>query len=79
MVYPSPHRHDNAAPIYKKDGKLWVSHADLLANEYTHIEDFAIVYLNGKFYELQGYVQKPNAWWVEQVTGEAPDAPPEET
>ena len=75
-----PHKHDNAAPVYKdKHGKLWVSHADLLANEYEYMEDFSIVYLNGKFYELQGYVQKANAWWIEPVDSEGVmDAPPEE-
>jgi hypothetical protein len=35
--------------------------------------------MNGKFWELQAYAEKPNAWWIEQVTGEAPDAPPSET
>lgn len=75
-----PHRHDNAAPVYEdKDGKYWVSHADLLANDYANIEDFDIVYLNGKFWELQGYAEKPNAWWVEPVVGEVPDAPPQDT
>lgn len=74
-----PHKHDNAAPVYEdKDGKYWVSHADLLANEYECLEDFSIVYLNGKFWELQGYAEKPNAWWIEQVEGVAPDAPQEE-
>lgn len=73
-----PHKHDNAAPIYEdKDGKYWVSHADLLANEYECLEDFSVVYLNGKFFELQGYAEKPNAWWIEPVTEEVPDAPPE--
>lgn len=62
-----PHRHNNAAPIYELDGKLWVTHADLLDNEYESLEDFSIVYLNGKFYELQGYVNKPDAWWIEEV------------
>ena len=73
-----PHKHNNAAPVYEdKDGKYWVSHADLLANEYECLEDFSVVYLNGKFWELQGYAEKPNAWWIEQVEGVAPDAPPE--
>jgi hypothetical protein len=66
-----PHKHDNAAPIYKdKDGRMWVSHADILANEYEYMEDFSIVYLNGRFYELQAYVQKANAWWIEPVSAE---------
>lgn len=84
-----PHKHDNSAPIYKdKNGQMWVSHADLLANEYEYMEDFSIVYLNGKFYELQGYLPKVNAWWIEPVPieGVIVDAPlpepggiPEET
>lgn len=75
-----PHKHDNAAPVYKdKRGKYWVSHADLLANEYECLEDFSIVYLNGNFYELQGYVPKVNAWWIEpiEVEGVIHDTPPE--
>lgn len=75
-----PHKHDNAAPVYLKDGKHYVSHADLLAMEYGFLEDFSIVYVNGKFWELQGYIEKPNAWWIEPVEteGVVANAPPEE-
>lgn len=75
-----PHKHDNAAPIFKKKGRYYVSHADLLANEYANIEDFDIVYLNGVFYELQGYIQPANAWWIEpvEIEGVIDDAPPQE-
>lgn len=74
-----PHKHDNQAEIYAdSDDRHWVSHAELLENEYESLEDFSIVYLNGKFWELQGYVEKANAWWIEEVDGEAPDAPPAE-
>jgi hypothetical protein len=73
-----PHKHDNAAPVYHKDGKYWVSHADLLANEYECLEDFSIVYLNGRFYELQAHVPKANAWWIEPIEiGGDVDAPEE--
>lgn len=71
-----PHKHDNAAPVYRdKDGTYWVSHADLLALEYEFLEDFSIVYMNGKFWELQGYAEKPNAWWIERVEGRLDDIP----
>lgn len=73
-----PHRHDAKARIYEKDGILWVTHADLLGAEYEAIEDFMIVYLNGKFYELQGYANEPDAWWIEEVVNEdGEDADPE--
>lgn len=62
-----PHRHDSKAQIYTKGDNLFVSHAELLENGYEALEDFDIVYLNGTFYELQGYVEKPDAWWIEAV------------
>lgn len=53
---------------------LWVTHNELLLCGYSHIEDFAIIYANGKFYELQGYVPAAQAWWIEEVElGEAPE------
>lgn len=74
-----PHRHDAKARVYTdKNGLLWVTHADLLANEYESLEDFSIVYLNGKFYELQGFAEEPQAWWIEEVPmGEADGETPE--
>lgn len=67
-----PHQYDNAARIYRDlQDRLWVTHTDLLENGYQAIEDFDIVYLNGNFYELQAYMEKPDAWWIEEVpTGE---------
>lgn len=77
-----PHKHDNAARIYRdKDGRLWVTHTELLQNGYRNLEDFDIIYLNGRFYELQSHVKKPDAWWIEEVeVGDAvalPETPPE--
>lgn len=69
-----PHRHDAKARVYTDANDLtWVTHADLLANEYEALEDFGIVYLNGKFYELQGYAEEPGAWWIEEVPMEDSD------
>lgn len=66
-----PHRHDAKARVYTdSNGLTWVSHAELLANEYESLEDFMIVYLNEKFYELQGYAEEPGAWWIEEVSTE---------
>ena len=72
-----PHTHDAKAQVYvDKEGRYWVSHQELL-EYYQGIEDFAIVYLNGKFYELQGYAKVPDAWWMEAVDGETSFIPPE--
>lgn len=63
-----PHDADNKARIYEDDrGNLWVSHEDLLRCGYILLNDFDVVYLNGTFYELQGYIRKAKAWWIEQV------------
>lgn len=72
-----PHTYDATARVYKdKEGRFWVSHQELL-EYYQGICDFDIVYINGKFYELQGYAKTPDAWWMEEPNGETPDVPPE--
>lgn len=63
-----PHDPDNKARIYEdKDGRLWVTHEELLQCGYRLIEDFDIVYLNGVFYELQAHIRKSDSWWIEEV------------
>lgn len=63
-----PHKHDAVAKIYDSEGRLWVTNVDLLDAGYAP-EDFLIVYLNGSFFELQGYAETPDAWWMEHVDG----------
>ncbi len=63
-----PHDADNTARIYEdKRGLKYVTHEELLECGYREISDFDIVYLNGKFYELQGHVPKADSWWIEEV------------
>lgn len=63
-----PHDVDNQAAVYEDEqGRLWVTHEELLACGYRGIEDFDVVYINGKFYELQAYMRIPAAWWIEEV------------
>ena len=63
-----PHRHDNQARIYKdSEGRLWVTHAELLDNGYRFIDDSTIVFLNGKFYECVVYVDKAGSWWIKEI------------
>lgn len=70
-----PHQFDNSARLYRDEqDRLWVTHTELLENGYQYIEDFDIVYLNGTFYELQAYMEKPDAWWIEAIPTEPEDA-----
>lgn len=62
-----PHKADAVAQVYESEGLNWVTHQDLLDAGYLALEDFSIVFLNNVFYELQGYAEKPNAWWIEEV------------
>ena len=73
-----PHEEDNAATIYEdKRGLLWVTHQELLDCGYINLCDFDIVYLNKKFYELQGHSRVANAWWIEVVETPETEAEPE--
>jgi len=64
-----PHEVDNTATIYEdKRDLLWVTHQELLNCGYINLEDFNVVYLNGKFYELQGYSHTANSWWISEVS-----------
>lgn len=45
----------------------FVSHADLLTLGYTALEDFDVVEINGRLWELQAYLASVNAWWIEPV------------
>jgi hypothetical protein len=76
-----PHNADNTARIYEdKHGRLWVTHTELLECEYVNLEDFDVVYLNGRFYELQAHIRESDSWWVEEIETEeeseqAPETP----
>ena len=68
IIHTMPHRYDAKARIYTgENGMLWVAHAELLYNGYRGVTDGTIVFLNNTFYEVQGFVEKAGAWWVEKV------------
>lgn len=68
-----PHTADNTARIYEDEkGHLFITHEELLQCGYRGLEDFDVVYINGRFYELLAYIRKPKAWWVEEI--EIPEA-----
>lgn len=62
------HSVDNRVRVYEDaTGKLWVTHEELLLCGYRNIEDFDVIYANGKFYELQAYIRTAKSWWIEEV------------
>jgi hypothetical protein len=67
------HRLEPPAPPWE-----FVSHDDLLTSGYKNLSDFDLVVINGRVYELQGYLDKANVWWVEPANVEVPDGPPDE-
>jgi PAS domain-containing protein len=71
------HNVDNYVRLYlDSNGLIWVTHEELLNCGYRNIEDFDIVYLNERFYELQGYMRAVRSWWIEVVdTGEETETP----
>ena len=45
----------------------FVAHEDLLNMGYRNLEDFDIVRLNGTYYELEGYLEGADCWWIESI------------
>jgi hypothetical protein len=66
---------------------LWIPHESLIQAGYLNLEDFSVVMIGGKFYELQAHIGRSymtvglrgGVWWVEEVNPDvvAPDYPPE--
>src|SRR5688500_2291353 len=67
---------DAKAEIITYRGNLWVAHQLLLDAGYSCLEDFGIVKITGRFYELQGHMGKTadnlpgGGWWIEEVDPE---------
>lgn len=62
------------------EGHLWIPHEELIKAGYLCLEDFSVVKIRGKFYELQAHIGrtlthgiKGGAWWVEEIDPESPE------
>lgn len=66
-----PHTADNNVPVYENSGVLWVTHRNALEAGYSGIESGTILYLNNTFYEVQGWDDKHDRWWIEEINPEA--------
>lgn len=65
-----PHKADNRAHVSEHNGQLFVTHQALLSAGYEGIEAGTIVYLNDKFYEVEGYAHGRQVWWVTEIDPE---------
>lgn len=66
-----PHQADNNVPVIEDQGQLWVTHRNALEAGYSAIESGTILYLNNTFYEVQGWNDKTDCWWVTKIDPEA--------
>lgn len=65
------------AQVYDVDGLQFIAHHELIDEGYLNLEDFGIVLVNGRWYELQGHTRRTylllgermpaGAWWVEEI------------
>lgn len=53
-------------PIEVNDNGLWVLKQDLEKVGYTDIDDFDIIRINGKYYELLG--ETTEKWWIAECS-----------
>jgi hypothetical protein len=64
------HPHDALCRVSFRSTRLWIAHADLLAVGYYALEDGSIVFVNGRFYELEGFDRLNKEWWVDEIETE---------
>ena len=62
------------APITFYSDRDWIPHEDLIKAGYRCLEDFQVVRIRNRFYELQAHIGRTlthgirgGAWWVEQI------------
>lgn len=84
IAYTQAHpRHDIQLPVAFENDRLWISHNDLTEAGYLNLEAGSVVWVNDKFYELQGRSSRTRMrafyWWVEEIVteGAADDLTPE--
>lgn len=72
IAYTTPHKADVTIPLHLHDGRMWLPHKDLIEEgSYVNLESGSVVYVNTRFYELQGRSRKRgDMWWVEEIVTE---------
>lgn len=80
IAYAPQHPSDLEIAFHIDAGKMWVPHAVLIDSGYSLLEDGSVVFINNRFYELQGYSYSRKMWWVEEfeVDGIFDDITPED-
>lgn len=54
-------------PLAGGETVTFIPHQELIDMGYMSLEDFDIVRVNGRFFELQGFNEPVEAWWVEEI------------
>lgn len=70
IAWTAPHPPDATLPVTFANERLWIKHDDLLGVGYLNMEPDKVVFVNGAFYELQGYHRPTQSWWVEEIVTE---------
>ena len=58
----------------------WIAHEELIKAGYLYLEDFQVVMVQGKFYELQAHIGRATlthgirggVWWIEEIDPNVP-------
>lgn len=79
---------DVEAELAQHADMLWIAHEKLIDAGYRYLEDFGVVQISGRYYELQAHIGRASlshgirggVWWVEEIDPDVPcpDYPPEE-
>lgn len=82
-----PHPPEARCDIHSAHERLWVVHDDLIDAGYSALEDFCVVRINERFYELQGHTTASfrilgkhfgnGIWWIEPAEEDAETQAPE--
>lgn len=65
FAHPRPHLE---VPVTFENDRLWIKHSDLIEGGYTNLEAGTIVWVNDRFFELQG--PRGPLWWVDEIVTE---------
>jgi hypothetical protein len=67
IAYTVQHPAGVEMPLHIWEGRAWMPHATLTEAGYKYLETGSIVLVNNRFYELEGYSESRQMWWVEEV------------
>jgi hypothetical protein len=61
------HPADARVPVHVRNGRAFLTHDHLIGVGYLNLEPGSIVFVNDRFFELNGHNKKTREWWVEEI------------